>query len=118
MPAVPDADETCAFEHGLILSLSGRSQLGYTAWNSNTKRVDMFRIILWVALILAVIWFVKRLLNPPAPRGRAEPPENAAPMVRCAHCGVHLPRDRALSQEQQWYCSEAHRLEGPATRDR
>lgn len=79
----------------------------------------MVRLIMWVALIAAAVWFVKRLLNPPAPRPKAEPPEiPAAPMVRCAHCGVHLPRDRALSLEQQWYCSEAHRLEGPATRDR
>ncbi|MEN1836185.1 PP0621 family protein [Pseudomonas lijiangensis] len=79
----------------------------------------MIRIIMWVALIAAAVWFVKRLLNPPAPKKRADPPETAAsPMVRCAHCGVHLPRDRALSLEQQWYCSEAHRLEGPATRDR
>ncbi|EGH33813.1 bifunctional sulfate adenylyltransferase subunit 1/adenylylsulfate kinase protein, partial [Pseudomonas syringae pv. japonica str. M301072] len=29
-----------------------------------------------------------------------------------------LPQDRALSQAQQWYCSEAHRLQGPAARDR
>ncbi|MEG5264723.1 PP0621 family protein [Pseudomonas sp. JDS28PS106] len=76
----------------------------------------MLRIIMWAALIAAVIWFVKRLLNPPAPRTPRD--DAAAPMVRCAHCGVHLPRDRALSQEQLWYCSESHRLEGPATRDR
>ncbi|KTC48896.1 PP0621 family protein [Pseudomonas syringae] len=79
----------------------------------------MVRLLMWVALIAAVIWFVKRLINPPKPKSRAEPPEIAAtPMVRCAHCGVHLPQDRALSQEKQWYCSEAHRLEGPAARDR
>ncbi|WP_264759168.1 PP0621 family protein [Pseudomonas californiensis] len=78
----------------------------------------MVRLLMWAALIAAVIWFVKRLLNPPKP-SRAQPPENvAAPMVRCAHCGVHLPRDRAINQEPQWYCSEAHRLEGPAARDR
>ncbi|MFK7702120.1 PP0621 family protein [Pseudomonas caspiana] len=79
----------------------------------------MIRLLMWVALIAAVVWFIKRLLNPPAPRRTARPPEEvAAPMVRCAQCGVHLPQDRALNQGQQWYCSEAHRLEGPATRDR
>lgn len=79
----------------------------------------MIRLIMWAALIAAVIWFVKRLLNPPQPKSRQTTPDNgAAPMVRCAHCGVHTPRDRALSQDQQWYCSEAHRLEGPAARDR
>lgn len=59
----------------------------------------MVRLLMWAALIAAVIWFVKRLINPPKPKSRAEPPEIAAtPMVRCAHCGVHLPQDRALSQ--------------------
>ncbi|WP_122467930.1 PP0621 family protein [Pseudomonas syringae] len=77
----------------------------------------MIRLLLWVVLIAAAIWFIKRLLNPPQrkPAPPAEPV--AAPMVRCAHCGVHLPRDRALSQEQQWFCSEAHRLQGPASRE-
>jgi len=101
------------------LSLSPRLQLGYTAQSQLIKLVVMVRLLMWAALIAAVIWFVKRLLNPPKPRSRAQPPENvAAPMVRCAHCGVHLPRDRAINQEPQWYCSEAHRLEGPAARDR
>ncbi|AVI83053.1 hypothetical protein BTW15_23625 [Pseudomonas syringae pv. tomato] len=99
--------------------LCARLPLGYTALSSITKLVVMVRLLMWVALIAAVIWFVKRLINPPKPKPRAEPPEIAAtPMVRCAHCGVHLPQDRALSQEKQWYCSEAHRLEGPAARDR
>jgi len=79
----------------------------------------MIRLIMWVALIAAIVWFIKRLLNPPAKKTRTQAPEvAAAPMVRCAQCGVHLLRDRALSQDQQWYCSEAHRLEGPAARDR
>lgn len=79
----------------------------------------MVRLIMWVALIAAAVWFIKRLINPPAPRAKAEPPEIApTPMVRCAQCGVHLPRERALSQDQQWYCSEAHRLQGPVARDR
>ena len=79
----------------------------------------MIRIILWAALIFAAVWFIKRLLNPPASKpGKDKTTEQAAaPMVRCAHCGVHLPQDRALNLEQQWYCSEDHRLQGPASRD-
>lgn len=79
----------------------------------------MIRLIMWIALIVAAIWFFKRLVKGPAPSPKPAPPElDAAPMVRCAHCGVHVPRDRALSQDQQWYCTEAHRLQGPAARDR
>jgi uncharacterized protein len=79
----------------------------------------MIRLIMWIALIWLAIWFFKRVTKRPAPRsGRAAPQTDAAPMVRCAQCGVHLPRDRALSQDQHWYCTEAHRLQGPAARDR
>ncbi|HNU10481.1 MAG TPA: PP0621 family protein [Rubrivivax sp.] len=43
-----------------------------------------------------------------ARRGRA------APMLACAHCGVHLPRDEALLDAAgRAYCSQAHRLAGP-----
>jgi uncharacterized protein len=34
-------------------------------------------------------------------------------MVRCAHCGVHLPREEALADGRLWYCSQAHLTQGP-----
>ncbi|WP_397451335.1 PP0621 family protein [Pseudomonas sp. NA-150] len=79
----------------------------------------MVRLLLWVALIAAAVYFFKRMGKKPEPRKGAQPPEAvAAPMVRCAHCGVHLPRDRALSLQQQWYCTQAHLEQGPGSRDR
>lgn len=45
-----------------------------------------------------------------AARGRRK----AAPMLACAHCGVHLPReDAVLDAGGRAYCSQAHRLAGP-----
>jgi uncharacterized protein len=38
--------------------------------------------------------------------------------VRCAHCGVHVPQSQALSQDQRWYCSQAHLEQGPHAGDR
>ncbi|WP_460045709.1 PP0621 family protein [Pseudomonas sp. S2_H01] len=79
----------------------------------------MIRLIMWIALIMAIVWLFKRATKGPAARSKPAAPElDAAPMVRCAQCGVHVPRDRALSQGLQWYCTEAHRLQGPAARDR
>ena len=71
----------------------------------------MLRILFWIALIAAAVWFWRKF------KGQASTPSSpaereAAPMVRCAHCGVHLPRDRALSLDQQWYCSQAHLEQG------
>ena len=34
-------------------------------------------------------------------------------MVRCAHCGVHLPQPEALTVGALHYCSPAHRDAGP-----
>jgi uncharacterized protein len=30
-------------------------------------------------------------------------------MVRCAHCGVHLPKGESIMVDHKHYCSEAHR---------
>ncbi|WP_085726148.1 PP0621 family protein [Pseudomonas sp. R37(2017)] len=67
----------------------------------------MLRLLFWIALIAAAVWFWRKF------KGKASTPASpaereAAPMVRCAHCGVHLPRDHALSLDQRWYCSQAH----------
>jgi uncharacterized protein len=44
--------------------------------------------------------------------GTAKPgPERstAEPMVRCAHCGLNVPRSEALADADRWFCSDAHR---------
>lgn len=77
----------------------------------------MVRLLFWIALIAAAVWFWRKFKSPAAaPRPPNEP--TTTPMVRCAHCGVHLPQDRALSQSQQWYCSQAHLQQGPSNQDR
>ncbi|HCI12657.1 MAG: hypothetical protein A2063_08500 [Gallionellales bacterium GWA2_60_142] len=30
-------------------------------------------------------------------------------MVRCAHCGVHLPRSESIKAGDKFYCSAEHR---------
>jgi uncharacterized protein len=77
----------------------------------------MLRLLFWIALIAAAVWFWRKFkATPSAPNATRE--QDAPPMVRCAHCGVHLPRDRALTLQQQWYCSQAHLEQGPGTRER
>ena len=79
----------------------------------------MLRLLFWIVLISAAVWLWRKFKAPAANQSNRAPREqDAAPMVRCAHCGVHLPRDRALSVQQQWYCSQAHLEQGPGPRDR
>ena len=77
----------------------------------------MLRLLFWIAVIAAAVWFWRKFKNPAARQQRPAEPD-AALMVRCAHCGVHLPRDRALGNQQLWYCSQAHLEQGPGASGR
>jgi uncharacterized protein len=73
--------------------------------------MGLFRLLFWIALIVVAIWLWRRLVKPrpDAPRNTSEAP----PMVRCAHCGIHVPASEALSSEERWYCSRRHLEQGP-----
>lgn len=82
----------------------------------------MGKLLFWVVLIIAVL-FVARIAarmaaakqagaQNTARRGHsaAAAPNPAAPeaMVRCAHCGIHLPRSEAVQQNGLTWCSTEH----------
>jgi uncharacterized protein len=95
-----------------------------TAWD-----LAMMKYLLVVAVVVGVLWLlaVQRRRErarddspgpeprpgtvPPGKEARAAP---TAPMVACAHCGVHLPRPDALERDALPYCSAEHRAAGPA----
>jgi uncharacterized protein len=43
-----------------------------------------------------------------APRRGAPPIKPPESMVRCAHCGIHMPRSEAVLMKGQTWCSEDH----------
>jgi uncharacterized protein len=69
----------------------------------------MGRLIVLVLLVVVAVWLVRRALRGPAVetdlRKRAEA---AGQLVRCAHCGVHLPRAEAREALGLLYCSDEH----------
>lgn len=81
----------------------------------------MGKLLFWIAVILVVL-FVVRLINhqksraaksaDPASSNKnpSQPPGlgKAEEMVRCAHCGVYLPRSEALMKEGHLWCSQEH----------
>ncbi|MCW3147197.1 PP0621 family protein [Stutzerimonas stutzeri] len=67
--------------------------------------MGLFRLLFWIALIAVAIWLWRRMVRKPV---RRKPEPSALPMVRCAHCGVHLPQDQAVQDKERWYCSRAH----------
>nr|WP_298135857.1 PP0621 family protein [uncultured Pseudomonas sp.] len=70
--------------------------------------MGLFRLLFLIAIAAAAYWLWRRIAAPT----RRHDDGSAAPMVRCAHCGVHVPRTRALLQDDNWYCSQAHLEQG------
>lgn len=75
----------------------------------------------YLLLALIVLWLfyspaIRGRLIKPRHTGKPKAPPTTVPpqeMVRCAHCGLHLPAAEALVHAGQPYCSAAHREAGP-----
>ncbi|MSQ64774.1 MAG: hypothetical protein EXR37_00220 [Limnohabitans sp.] len=68
------------------------------------------KYLILLGVVFAVIWWIK-LSRPATPADKTstatDGPQN---MVRCAHCGLHLPDNEAVLSRNTAYCSEAHRV--------
>lgn len=68
----------------------------------------MSRLIFLLAVGVLVYLLLRSLRRPPQ-SGQAEAAPDAEDMVRCAQCGVHLPRSESVQAEGRTFCCEAHR---------
>ena len=80
----------------------------------------MGKLLFWV-VVVGVIWIAIKFAQASARRvsgsARDAPtPEGGEPMVRCAHCGVHVPHSESVTVGALHYCSDAHRDAGPEGR--
>ena len=75
----------------------------------------MGRLILIIAIVIALLWLLRRALAGPHKDGAASqaPGEAKGDLVSCAHCGVNLPKAEARSAGGRHYCSEEHWRAGP-----
>ena len=64
--------------------------------------------LIFLVLAVVIVWAVIKSYRKSRPRDAA--PRAAAPedMVRCAHCGVHLPRSESHPSGESFFCSEEH----------
>ena len=77
----------------------------------------MGKLLVLILLVVLGVWLVKRALRDAARKddaGRPPAPQASEELVRCAHCGLNLPRGEALGFQDQLYCSEEHARRGPA----
>jgi uncharacterized protein len=65
--------------------------------------------LLFLLAVIAVVFLLLRAYRkkPPKP----DVPAAAEEMVRCAQCGVHLPKSESIMAGGNFYCSDAHRIE-------
>lgn len=77
----------------------------------------MGKLLFWL-VVGVVAWFgwqafrrAQRavLAREAAERQQVERSRLPQPMVRCEHCGVHLPETEAVSEAGRHWCSVAHR---------
>lgn len=68
----------------------------------------MGKYLLLIAGVIVVYWLVRSSL-----RRRREAEQSAKAiaedMVRCAQCGVHLPRGESLAVRGKFFCCDDHR---------
>jgi uncharacterized protein len=74
----------------------------------------MGKVLFWVVVVFAVL-FALRLYNAAKAKRRADAAREAErkptdvegdPMVRCARCGIYLPRAEAAAQGTGYVCRE------------
>lgn len=82
------------------------------------------KLLLVLLTVLAVVWLLRsarQSVGRRDPSSDADSSRTSAPgtavqtMVRCAHCGMHLPAADTVMHAQLPYCSTAHRKAGPRT---
>jgi len=65
----------------------------------------MSRLILLFLIAVAVYLLIKSFRRETPRQGQAVVED----MVRCAQCGVHLPKSESIEVDGKYFCSKAHR---------
>ncbi|HYA65491.1 MAG TPA: PP0621 family protein [Burkholderiaceae bacterium] len=71
--------------------------------------MGVIRLLFWALIGVLVYWLVRRIARDSQPKARAQAPTAPAEdMVRCAVCGLNLPKSEALALDGQWACCAEH----------
>ena len=70
--------------------------------------MGLIKFILLLIVVFAAFTLWRQWQAGQAAKSRPPEPDQPPLMVRCAHCGLHLPEKQALRQDGEWYCSRDH----------
>jgi len=77
----------------------------------------MGKLLVLVVLVAAAVWLIRRAFRAHTRSTEStEVPNATEDLVRCAHCGVLLPRAEARLTAGTLYCTEEHARLGPGQR--
>jgi uncharacterized protein len=69
----------------------------------------MGKLLVLILLVVLAVWVIRRAFRASRPAREPEKqPLEQQDLVRCARCGVHLPRSEARQAEGRLYCGEEH----------
>lgn len=69
--------------------------------------MGLIRLLIIAALLYGAWRVAKRLLQKPPVQGQP-PSDEAQAMLKCAHCGIHVPAPEAFSHQGRHFCSQEH----------
>ena len=72
-------------------------------------RLIVIGLLVWVFFLIYKQVKRRRLRNK---ENGGSPREQPAKIVRCAHCGLHVPASEAIYRDKQAYCCPEHRNAG------
>jgi len=72
------------------------------------EHIALSRLLFFIVVIVVVYRLLKSYRKQLSDEENIVLPE-AEDMVRCVHCGVHLPKRESIFSGNEYYCSEAHR---------
>jgi len=69
----------------------------------------MSRLLFLIAIAVAIYWLVRSFGKAASGQDKPVAKDVTEDMVRCAQCGVHLPKSESILAAGQFFCSAAHR---------
>ena len=72
---------------------------------------ELFIVLVLLAVSLVVVKYKKRKLEEPRKtlkKGRSSNSNNNNKMVKCLHCGLHIPEEEAIKKGDKVFCSLEH----------
>jgi uncharacterized protein len=73
----------------------------------------MLRFLVILAALFLVYLIVRKMLTKPASPKRPNAVQDVRKVVRCEHCGLHVPENEAVIADGRRYCSQEHARLGP-----